>query len=214
MGAVGYWWERFCFATFAPYLVWIAATNPAYYGHLTYWTLALHAVYFTIDKASPHSATLTYLLHGMSFAGAIAIFIGYALISIGGTYRFGSWLTWENAVGAKAGTVHHDRGLNELAIQKAYEHVWPVFASVLDVYFSKSVLLPRYAGLPKKRTTLLAVGSFLAFGTVWELTDKATVTPRTHSQPGRACPLIAEGAACASLRVTGQGLPSRRLRAA
>ena len=168
----GYLWERFCWLTYAPFVLYTAAVNPAYFGHLTYWTLTLHAVYFTVDKASPNATNAIYLLHGMSFAGAMAVFAGYTFISIGGTYRFGSWHTWENAVGARAGTVHHDRGLAELVVQKSYEHVWPVFASLLDVYFSREYLVKAFAGAPKLRTTLLSVASYLIFATVWEQMSK------------------------------------------
>ena len=111
MGAAGYWWERLCFATYAPFLLYTAAVNPSYFGHLTYWALTLHALYFTVDKASPHSAKLTLFLHGMSFGQTFVVLVGYANILIGGMYRWGSYLEWENQIGKRAGTVHHDRGL-------------------------------------------------------------------------------------------------------
>ena len=174
MVSTGYLWERFCWLSYTPFLLYTAATNPSYFGHLTYWTLTLHAVYFTVDKASPEARYAIYLLQGMSFAGAIAVFIGYTFISLGGTYRFGSWNAWENAVGARAGTVHHNRGLSELVFQKSYEHVWPVFASVLDAYFRRGELTSAFRGAPKLRTTILAVGSYLVFGTVWEQTQKSS----------------------------------------
>lgn len=174
MTALGYAFERLCWLSYAPFLLHTALNNPGYFGHLTYWTLTLHAVYFTVDKASPHSSGAIYLLHGASFAGAIAVFIGYSFISIGGMYRFGSWLAWENAVGARAGTVHHDRGLAELVVQKAYEHVWPVVAALLDAHYNREHLVRAFAGARPLRTTLLAVGSYLAFGTVWEQVMKGT----------------------------------------
>lgn len=87
-------------------------------------------------------------------------------------YRFGSWLVWENAVGARAGTVSHDRGFGELAWQKGYEHLWPVIAALIDLKLSETALMKTFSGAPAKRTTLLAVGSYLIFGTVWEQVSK------------------------------------------
>jgi len=176
MVSVGYLFERFCWLSYAPFLMWTAATNPAYYGHLTYWTLALHAVYFTVDKASPHAKPAIYLLHGMSFSGAIAVLIGYTFISLGGAYKFdGSWVAWENAVGARAGTVQHSRGLAELSLQKGYEHIWPVLAALLDAYFSRDTLKEAFRGVRSPlRQTLLAVGSYLIFATCWEQVSKGT----------------------------------------
>lgn len=88
-----------------------------YYQHLTYWTLLLHCVYFTVDKASPDARAAVYLLHGFSFCGAIAVFVGYMFISICGGIHFGSWLIWENAVGAHAGTVTKNRTLTACLIR-------------------------------------------------------------------------------------------------
>ena len=174
MGVAGYWWERFCLLSFAPFLIWTATVNPAYFGHLTYWTLCVHAVYFTVDKASPHASTAVLVLHGLSFAGAMAILAGYTFISLGGLYRFGSWLAWENAVGARAGTVHHNRQFAELAFQKAYEHLWPVIAILVDARLSRDALAATLKGLPKLRTTVISVGSFLLYATIWEQTTKVS----------------------------------------
>lgn len=172
MPTSAYYFERFCLFTYLPFLSYTALTNPGYFMHLTYWTLCLHTVYFTVDKSSPNATGAIYLLHGASFAGAIAVFIGYSFISFGGIYRFGSWLAWENAVGARAGTVVKDRGIVELCVQKFYEHAWPVIAALIDLRLSKPDLIKAFAGAAPKRTTLLAVGSYLAFGTVWEQLSK------------------------------------------
>ena len=88
------------------------------------------------------------MLHGASFAGAVAVFIGYSFISIGGMYRFGSWLAWENAVGARAGTVMHDRGFAELATQKAYEHLWPLIAALIDTAGCFALVMVQGHGVP------------------------------------------------------------------
>jgi hypothetical protein len=174
MGAAGYWWERLCFATYAPFLLYTAAVNPSYFGHLTYWALTLHALYFTVDKASPHSAKLTLFLHGMSFGQTFVVLVGYINILIGGMYRWGSYLEWENQIGKRAGTVHHDRGLQELVIQKSFEHLWPVVATLVDVHLNKDSFARVLNGAPKLRTTVLSIASALAFGTVWEHTSKGT----------------------------------------
>ena len=68
----GYLFERFCWLTYTPIILYTAIKNPSYFGHLTYWTLTLHAAYFAVDKTSPHAKTAVYLLHGASFAGARA----------------------------------------------------------------------------------------------------------------------------------------------
>ena len=172
--SVGYLWERICWLSFIVPLFVTALRNPGYYGHLTYWTLALHSVYFTIDKESPQASTAIYLLQGASFVGAMAVFMGYTFISVGGMYRFGTWIEWENAVGKAAGTVTHDRSFAECAFFKSYEHLWPVFALVLDTYFSRDALKKTYAGKPPLRTMLLGLGLYLGYGTAWEQYSKAT----------------------------------------
>ena len=172
MTFAGYAWERFCFLSFAPLLVWTAATNLPYFGHLTYWTLALHAVYFSVDKSSPHAKPAIYLLHGASFSGAMAIFMAYAAICVGGKYKFGTWLEWEMAVGKRAGTTKWGDSFEIVVFQKSFEHIWPVIALLVDAMLSKDTLTAAIGGLPKFRTTALAVASFLAFGTLWEQTQK------------------------------------------
>ena len=101
----GYLFERLCWLSFAVPMFWTAFVKPGYFGHLTYWTLMVHLVYFCVDKSSPHATASIYLLHGMSFCGAMAVFIGYSFISLGGMYRYGTWIAWENAVGAAAGRI-------------------------------------------------------------------------------------------------------------
>lgn len=170
----GYLFERLCWLSFAVPMFWTAFVKPGYFGHLTYWTLMVHLVYFCVDKSSPHATASIYLLHGMSFCGAMAVFIGYSFISLGGMYRYGTWIAWENAVGAAAGTVLHDRGFWECAINKTYEHLWPVLAVILDLHFSRDILVKTYTGARKIRTMVLSLGSYLAFGLCWEAYSKAT----------------------------------------
>jgi len=172
--AASYMFERFCWITFAVPIWYTAMVKPLYFGHLTYWTLALHTVYFTVDKASPHAKVAIYLLHGASFCGAMAVFIGYSFISLGGMYRFGSWTAWENAVGAAAGTVTHDRQFSECAPNKIYEHLWPLIALILDTRLSRVSLQTAYANAWPKLTMLFGLGLYLGYGLCWEAYSKAT----------------------------------------
>lgn len=172
MTVQAYAFERFCYISYMVYLLFTALTNASYFGHLTFWTMMLHSVYFSIDKSSPYAKNAIYLLHGASFAGAMSVCLGYCIICVGGVYRFGSWLTWENAIGKTFGTVMYDRGFVECFICKAFEHFFPPIAAIIDVALSKDVLSKVYAGAAPYKTTLLAVGSYLIFGTTWELTSK------------------------------------------
>ena len=53
MGSAGYVFERFVMLTYFVYIFWHALKNPKNYSFLTFWTLVLHVLYFSIDKASP-----------------------------------------------------------------------------------------------------------------------------------------------------------------
>jgi hypothetical protein len=174
MGQTSYLFERFCWLTFAVPMFWTAIVKPGYFGHLTYWTLLLHLVYFCVDKNSPFSHPAIYVLHGASFCGAMAVFIGYTFISVCGMYRFGSWIAWENEVGRAAGTVTHDRQFIEAAPNKLYEHLWPVFALIIDAKLSEDVLVKAYAKANRTRTMIGGLGLYLAYGMCWEQYSKAT----------------------------------------
>jgi len=165
---LGYLFERFAWLSFAIPTFYIALTNPGYYQHLTYWTLMLHVIYFTVDKESPDARSAIYLLQGFSFCGAIAVFVGYALISICGGLHHGSWVAWENAVGARAGTVTTGRTFTTCFIQKSYEHIWPVIAVLVDARLSKGALQRAYAGAGRWRNLAQSMCSFFVLGSVWE----------------------------------------------
>ena len=130
MSAAGYWFERFCFLMYSAHVLYSALTNPNLFGHLTYWSLCLQVVYFSIDKSSPTAATTVYFVQGTAIIGALAVMLGYTTMALGGIYRFGSYVTWENAIGARAGTVKHDRGLAELLASKFFEHSLSVCSSI------------------------------------------------------------------------------------
>ena len=171
MSAGAYWFERFACLSFGIPLLYTAIYATGYFQHLTYWALTLHTVYFTVDKASPHASTAIRALHGFSLCGAVAVLIGYSLISIFGKIHFGTWIAWENAVGAHAGTVEPgSRTLLPCATQKLYEHLWPCIALLLDAYFSRDVLRRVYAGARPVRNALFSMGLFLLLGTIWEHT--------------------------------------------
>ena len=144
------------------------APPAGYYQHRTYWTLLLHTIYFTVDKESRDATAAIYLLHGFSFVGAMAVFVGYAFISVCGGLHFGSWLAWENAVGAYAGTVTTGRTLTTCTIQKSYEHVWPVLAVLIDTSLSKGALKRVYAGASPMKNLCTSMASFFALGSAWE----------------------------------------------
>ena len=124
----------------------MALFRPGYYHHLTYWTLAVHATYFTVDKSSPNSKYLAWLLHGYSYMGAFCVMLAYTFISVCGGLHWGSWLVWENAVGAYAGTVHAPRGLGITLAQKTYEHYWPPLALAIDAMLSRDDLKRIFSG--------------------------------------------------------------------
>tara|TARA_B110001452_G_scaffold160789_1_gene133829 strand:- start:2323 stop:3081 length:759 start_codon:yes stop_codon:yes gene_type:complete len=168
MTAASYWFERFCFLSFAAPCFYMALLKPGYYHHLTYWTMMVHTVYFTIDKSSPHSWAATWLLHGVSFCGAFAVLFAYAVICIFGSNYWGSWLVWENAIGAYAGTVQRPRPLYETLAQKLLEHAWPVVAILVDTALSRAELKRIYAGWRPKVALALGMGSYFAYATIWE----------------------------------------------
>ena len=51
-GVAGFYWERVCFLSLAIPIFYTALCKPAFYDYLTYWTLCLHAFYFSLDKSS------------------------------------------------------------------------------------------------------------------------------------------------------------------
>ena len=88
MGAA-FAFERVCYLMYTSHILYTALTNPNIFGHLTYWSLCLQSVYFTIDKASPNAATPILVLHGTAVIGAFAVMLGYSTMAVGGVYRFG-----------------------------------------------------------------------------------------------------------------------------
>jgi len=170
---LGWVFERLAWLSFAVPVFYMSLTNPGYFHHLTYWTLTLHAVYFAVDKTSPYGNAVKKLLHGASFCGAFSVFIGYTFISICGGAHHGSWLKWENAVGAHAGTVVGNRSLLACAAQKMYEHLWPVIAVVMDARLGREALTRAYAGMRPSLMLMMGMGSFFLLGSIWEATSAA-----------------------------------------
>ena len=148
----GYIFERLCWLMYTSHIMWTALTNPNYFGHLTYWSLCLQSVYFTVDKGSPRAGPAICLFHGTATIGALAVMLGYTFMTVGGIYRFGSFLEWENAIGKYAGTIGADRTLPVLVAQKFYEHYWPVIVLLLDKSINRASLRSAYAGAGPLRT--------------------------------------------------------------
>ena len=46
----GYVFERLAMVSYIVPCFYMALFNPGYYNHLTYWTLLVHCVYYTVDK--------------------------------------------------------------------------------------------------------------------------------------------------------------------
>lgn len=142
------------------------ATN--LYYHLTYWTLMVHVMYFSIDKSSPNSRLAAQVMQGMSFCGAFSVMLAYSFICVFGSQHWGSWLDWENALGANMGTITAPRSLMALSAQKFFEHYWPPMALVLDARLCSAELRQIYAGWSKKRGFAVAMGAYFAYVTLWE----------------------------------------------
>tara|TARA_B100000795_G_scaffold218037_1_gene172076 strand:+ start:140 stop:835 length:696 start_codon:yes stop_codon:yes gene_type:complete len=144
------------------------ATN--LYYHLTYWTLMVHVMYFSIDKSSPNSRLAAQVMQGMSFCGAFGVMLAYSFICVFGSQHWGSWLEWENAVGTYMGTIAAPRSLTALGAQKFFEHYWPPMALVLDARLSSVELRRIYAGAgwSRKRGFAVAMGTYFAYVTLWE----------------------------------------------
>ena len=142
------------------------ATN--LYYHLTYWTLMVHVMYFSIDKSSVNSRLAAQVMQGMSFCGAFGVMLAYSFICVFGIQHWGSWLEWENAMGTYMGTISAPRSLTALGAQKFFEHYWPPMALVLDAHLSRVELRWIYAGWSRKRGFAVALGTYFAYVTLWE----------------------------------------------
>lgn len=179
----GYLYERACFLSFFAPLVLMTHESPNYMGALTSCMLGLHCVYFSVDKASPHAHAAVQLLHCTSFAGAMCILFGYACLSLGGTYRYGNWLAWENAIGEAP------HGISTLVLSKAYMVVWPALAHLFDSCANRVALQRAYAKTTRPFGTMafgicayvaLAVASWQAY--IGE-NDEAFSILTTYKQP-------------------------------
>ena len=168
MSAAGYWFERFCFLMYSAHVLYSALTNPNLFGHLTYWSLCLQVVYFSIDKSSPTAATTVYFVQGTAIIGALAVMLGYTTMALGGIYRFGSFVTWENAIGHNAGTIASDRAPYIVYAQKFYEHYWPVAVLLVDKALNHAALVRVYAGAKPGYAAAVGMGGYLLIGSIWE----------------------------------------------
>jgi len=180
---LGYLFERAVCASFAIPCFITALQSPGMYTFLTYWTLLLHLVYFSIDKASPKSTLAVRLLHGFSFVGAAAVLVGYAVISVGGSMRFGTWLEWERHTGVQDLSSH---SFEYIALLKSWEHLWPMLVHLVDARLNRANLQRSYAGSRGSLNLVMALVSYLVFGSVWEslmVVDKGANTLIKYNQP-------------------------------
>ena len=159
---------RFNFLSIGAWAFYQAMWSTNLYYHLTYWTLMVHVMYFSIDKSSPNSRLAAQVMQGMSFCGAFSVMLAYSFICVFGSQHFGSWLDWENALGAYMGTITAPRSLMALSVQKFFEHYWPPMALVLDARLCSAELRQIYAGWSKKRGFAVAMGAYFAYVTLWE----------------------------------------------
>ena len=164
----GYVFERVCYFMYTSHILYTALTNPNIFGHLTYWSLCLQSVYFTIDKNSPKAATMVYMVHGTAVIGALAVMLGYTTMVIGGLYRFKSFTDWENAIGRHANTITVNRTFGDLLLQKFYEHYWPVIILLIDKSLNRAALARVYAGARPLRVAVLGMAGYLLIGCTWE----------------------------------------------
>ena len=158
----------FNFLTIGAWAFYQAMWSTNLYYHLTYWTLMVHVMYFSIDKSSTNSRLAAQVMQGMSFCGAFGVMLAYSFICVFGSLHWGSWLEWENALGAYMGTITSPRSLTALGAQKFFEHFWPPMALLLDARLSRKELERIYAGWSKKRGFAVAMGTYFAYVTLWE----------------------------------------------
>lgn len=162
-------WERFCFVVFAVPCFWRAISLPTTYTVLTNWTLALHAVYFSVCKSSAHSTPLVRLLHGMSWGGCIAVVVGYTfLMAFGVPAHGGSWYTWEIEMDKLSMPGQPPWPFWTKLTTNLYQHAWPVVALSVDLALSKSQLRGAYASAGALSRAWFIFGGYFVFGSVWQ----------------------------------------------
>jgi len=158
MGSAGYVFERFVMLTYFAYIFWHALKNPKNYSFLTFWTLLVHILYFSIDKASPVAGAATRLLHGMSFVAAVAVLAAYSQMAVAGSLYWGSFYEWERQIGQAIGASIEPDWWMYLYLRKAYEHIWPVLALLIDARLNRAELQRCYRGCSRAFRTALALG--------------------------------------------------------
>ena len=169
MRSAGYAFERFMMLTYFAYIFWNALENPKNYTFLTFWTLLLHVLYFSVDKASPFAGAATRLLHGMSLVAAVAVLAAYSQMAVAGSLYWGSFYDWERQIGLMMGKSAAPSWW-ELHLLKAYEHIWPVLALLIDARLNRAELQRCYRGCSRAFRTGLGLGCYLILGVAWEQT--------------------------------------------
>eukprot|EP00618_Florenciella_parvula_P032603 CAMPEP_0119540066 /NCGR_PEP_ID=MMETSP1344-20130328/52050_1 /TAXON_ID=236787 /ORGANISM="Florenciella parvula, Strain CCMP2471" /LENGTH=345 /DNA_ID=CAMNT_0007583655 /DNA_START=43 /DNA_END=1081 /DNA_ORIENTATION=- len=178
LSTLAFAWERACMVIYGGWVFGNALNHPKKFLTLTYWTMCLYVMYFTIDKASPHATVLTPLLHGVAFTGSISVMVGYAVMAFFGAAHHGSWYAWEAAM-SKLNNLPH-RTFGEKLAANLFVHAWPVVAVAVDLWLSWEPLSNIYAQVAHRNAATgwavsiwFSVG-FFCFGQTWQkLTFKA-----------------------------------------
>ena len=160
MTVLGYIFERTAFVIIAVPCWWFAIHTPVTYNFLTYWTLILHAVYFSIDKASPYAMPAIRLLHGCSLVGSVSVLCGYTFMSVAGALHFGSWHAWVAAISIASGLeprpLWPSASSQGVALEKGWEHLWPVIAHIVDGRCHRAALRRCHLGASRMLCTVRA----------------------------------------------------------
>ena len=152
--------------TFAPPCAYVAIYLPERFGFLTYWTLAVHALYF-LSALLLGSSRSVRILHSVSFVGAWAVLVSYSQMAVAGSLHWGSFYEWERRIGNKFLVPYF-----YLHLEKAWEHLLPVIALELDARAGRDSLRQCYAGTHRAAQCAIGTGLYLALGVTWEQTQQ------------------------------------------
>ena len=154
-------------------------SRPRNFFFLTYWTLSLHAAALAsrILLRDTLPALFHQVLHGASLAGSISVFVGYAVLCVGGTIKYGSWFRWETRPSPVDGSPAVHYGFAEVLLRKVLEHLWPPVALMfVDAAANKKELEAYYEGTSVATAMIMAIIGYAVVATTWELACAAAVS--------------------------------------